>query len=761
MSEFTGWLLDIYDDPQDGAVLWFLGEDGVRYRLHQPFPITFYAAGSDEQLRVLWRHILTLPIEVSLARTERVDLFREEPVTALAVQIENAADQPRIFYQLARQFPDLTYYDVDIPIAIRYEAVYDVFPLARCRVVADDHGRVRSVRALDSPWDLDHEQPPLRILTLEPDCDPYHDPPTQLNVRFYHHTYRLPLEPARALLTGLRAILERHDPDLLFTAWGDTWLLPYLVELSAKLKIPLPLSREPGRGVIQRQERSYFTYGQVLYRGRQVMLYGRWHIDARNAMMFADYRLQGVFEQARVTGLPVQTVARNSPGSGITAMQIITALRRGVLVPWHKQQVERPKSALDFFRIDQGGLVYQPTIGLHKHVAEIDFISMYPAIMVHFNISPETVGVQHPDAHIVPDLGEPIDPEQRGLIAEVLEPLLNKRIALKHQLATMDRRDCRFGIAESRSQALKWLLVVCFGYLGYKNARFGRIESHQAVTAYGREVLLQAKEAAEDLGYTVLHMYVDGLWVRKDGARTVADFQPLLDEISERTRLPISLDGIYRWVAFLPSRMDARVPVANRYFGVFQEGRIKTRGVEARRDDTPPFIIETQMHALELLAKAEDADGLPERLPAVVTYLQERLADLRARRVPLEQLVVTQRVSRELEEYRVPSAAARAAMQLVREGKSVRPGQRVRFLHTYGDPGVHAWDLPPAPDPAAVDVVRYGELFLRAASTVLVPLGIEEETLRDWLFNQAGYVTPPGVLSNTKSQLPLWSAPYQ
>jgi DNA polymerase-2 len=304
-------------------------------------------------------------------------------------------------------------------------------------------------------------------------------------------------------------------------------------------------------------------------------------------------------------------------------------------------------------------------------------------------------------------------------------------------------------------------LVVCFGYLGYKNARFGRIESHQAVTAYGREVLLQAKEAAEDLGYTVLHMYVDGLWVRKDGARTVADFQPLLDEISERTRLPISLDGIYRWVAFLPSRMDARVPVANRYFGVFQEGRIKTRGVEARRDDTPPFIIETQMHALELLAQADEADRLPERVPQVIAYLQERLSDLRARRVPLEQLVVTQRVSRELEEYRVPSAAARAARQLVRMGKSVRPGQRVRFLHTYGDPGVHAWDLPPAPDPAAVDVSRYAELFLRAASTVLVPLGVEEDTLRDWLFSQAGYVTPPGVISDASDQLPLWSAPYQ
>lgn len=113
------------------------------------------------------------------------------------------------------------------------------------------------------------------------------------------------------------------------------------------------------------------------------------------------------------------------------------------------------------------------------------------------------------------------------------------------------------------------------------------------MTAYGREALLRAKETAEDLGYTVLHMYVDGLWVHKPGASTVTDFQPLLDEILARTRLPISLDGIYRWMAFLPSRIDARVPVANRYFGVFQDGTLKLRGVEVRRRDTPPFIAQT------------------------------------------------------------------------------------------------------------------------------------------------------------------------
>ena len=170
--------------------------------------------------------------------------------------------------------------------------------------------------------------------------------------------------------------------------------------------------------------------------------------------------------------------------------------------------------------------------------------------------------------------------------------------------ADAQQYDCRRPVYQALASAEKWLLVTCFGYLGYKNARFGRIEAHEAVTAYGREALLRAKEAAEDMDFEILHMYVDGLWVQKPGCRTPADFEALLAEITERTGLPISMEGVYRWVVFLPSRVNGRVPVANRYFGVFQDGSIKVRGIEARRHDTAPFIVETQIGLLEILAQS-------------------------------------------------------------------------------------------------------------------------------------------------------------
>lgn len=736
MTEVKGWLFDLYAGAAGDLVVWLLiqqDDESVDCRPYQQaFPVTFYAAGPAARLRQLWRYLQSQAVPLKLERVQRRDIFQPVELTVLAIRVEHPAAQPALFQQVAQTFPDLTYYDADIPLPLRHAACYASFPLAYCRLEVDAQNRIQSWQSLDTPWELDPVRPPLRILTLEPNVDPFHAPPTHILARSGRFSYRLALDPPRPFLINLRAILHRHDPDLLLTRWGDTWLIPLLLRLSEEQHLPLPLNRDPHRGVSAHPERSYFSYGQVIYRGQQAYLFGRWHVDANNAVLFHDYGLDGTLEMARVTALPLQSAARLSPGSGISAMQMQTALRLGILVPWHKQQSELVKTAYDLFQADQGGLVYQPLIGLHEHVAELDFISMYPSIMERFNISPETVKSEEEARQRIAQL-QPLSEEGgAGLIPQTLSPLLKKRLELKTSLAALAAHDPRRKRYKACASAHKWLLVTCFGYLGYKNARFGRIEAHEAVTAYGREALLRAKEAAEEQGFEVLHMYVDGLWVRKTGAKTVNDFQPLLEEIARRTSLPIALDGIYRWVAFLPSRRQAQVPVANRYFGVFQDGSLKVRGIELRRRDTPLWIAEIQNEILKMLAKAPDAKALQNSLPLVLALLRRQINELRRQRVAMEKLIVSQKLSRTLTEYRDPSPAARAAAQLQAIGKVLRPGQCVRFLYVYGEEGVHAWDLPSAPSLSKINVPRYIELLVRAVATLLQAIGIDEGWLRDF-----------------------------
>ena len=711
MTSLTAWLFDMY--PNDtNLTVWLIGEDGRRMRFVQDFAPVLYAAGSAARLRSLWRWLKAQPVPVRLARQERRDIFHGQ-VPVLSIEILRPIRLDELFRAASTAFPDLAWYDADISVALRYMAAFDLFPLAHCRVEARQSS-ILGITPLDSPWELEPEAAPLRSLSLEPDRDPAHGAPTALVVSYERARYCLPLDQPRALLIGLAADLRRWDPDIILTAWGDTWLFPLMAQLSEQTGLSLPWNRDETQALVERKQHTYFSYGQIVYRGAQVHLRGRWHLDRHNAMLWGDYGLAGVLEMARVTRQPAQEAARLSPGTGISSMQFVTALQNRILIPWHKHQAETPKTAMQLLRADMGGMVYQPTVGLHRDVGGIDFVSMYPGIMVRFNISPE-----------VPRAGTDLEPApgQPGIIPLTLAPLLHKRLALKTALQTLGKYDCRRPLYQALASAHKWLLVTCFGYLGYKNARFGRIEAHEAVTAYGREALLRAKESAEDMGFEILHMYVDGLWVQKPGCRLPADFQALLADITARTGLPIALDGVYRWVVFLPSRVNARVPVANRYFGVFQDGSIKVRGIEARRRDSPPYIVETQLGLLEILARAPDVDGLPAVIPQARAYAKRQFQALRLGRVPVEQLLVTQKLSRELGEYSSPSPAARAVRQMQAAGKTVRPGQRVRFLYTLGKPGVRAWDVPDQPDLRSIDLPRYRSLLERAVDTVMQGVG--------------------------------------
>jgi DNA polymerase-2 len=329
-------------------------------------------------------------------------------------------------------------------------------------------------------------------------------------------------------------------------------------------------------------------------------------------------------------------------------------------------------------------------------------------------------------------------------VPETLAPLLEKRRRYKALVRSLPPGDPRRQAFQRRYSAHKWLLVTCFGYLGYKNARFGRIEAHEAVTAYGREVLLRAKEIVEARGFRVLHLYVDGLWIDRPGAAARPDYETLLAEIEQGTGLHIALEGVYRWLAFLPSRVEPRVTVANRYFGAFEDGTVKVRGIEARRHDTPAFIRQTQLGALEILADAPDAAAFRRLLPQAIAYARQRLLLLRAGRAPLDELIVTHNLSRRPEEFTVRTPAARVAAELTEAGVRLSPGEPLRFLFVPGPEKARAWDLIDAP--LVYDDEAYTVLLLRALESLFAPVGVDPQTLALWLLGNAGYWGPPGSL---------------
>jgi DNA polymerase-2 len=752
MKEYTGWLLDLYPHPKQGVILWVAGEDKKPHLFTQQFPITFYVSGPFHRLRQLWKFLKDNPVR--LYRTQRKDLY-EGIKDVLEVNVFNPCSFDELFKEVNQRFPDLLYYDVDIPLILRYSAEFGVFPLAHCKVEAKQGCEISKITPLDTPWELDPILPNLRVLNIRPDTNPSHAIPQYLFVNFDHFKYQLSLDNPRKLLFSLNSILRQYDPDVILSSYGDTWLFSYLEIISKKTGISFNPNRDLEQSSKKKKEISFHNYGRAHHRSEQVHLFGRWHIDDQNCMTFGDYGLIGAIEQARVTGLPVQEIARRSPGAGIAAMQTLTALKRNILVPYQQQKGEVPKTYNELVVSDRGGLVFEPLPGVFPNVAIIDFMSMYPSIIAEYNISPETVGVDEQNALEIPEMGIKISAHE-GLIPATLRPMVEKRIKIKRRLKKMNKNDSHYSRYKAYKNALKWLCVVAYGRLGFANSTFGRINSHEVVSFIGRKMLLKAKEIAEDHDFTVIHAYVDSLFICKPDATRDEDLQSLLDEIEQETKLPIEVEEVYSWMAFVSSKQNPNLTVPNRFFGLQADGEYKIRGLALRREDTPLFIADAQLQILQIMAKEKDPNQLTQLLPEVLNMLQEKMSALSNGSMPIDELLITQTLSRELDEYRVLSPVARAASQLQVVGKNIRMGQRIQFLYTKTKHGVCAWDLPEPLNPTFIDIPKYKELLFRAVYEVLQPLGVTRNVLRNWMFSGASYLMPPGLLHD-RLEVPLFA----
>lgn len=711
-------------------VVWLLGEDGTRHRLLDPFVPTCYLAAPATLLNQITRWLCRASCRIDQRVVERYELGALRPLRVLEVAIHSPAQFIPLTRRLIETFPEAQFFHVDVPLPQRYFYDRHLFPLASCEADVTKDGRILAIQPLESPWDTDYLLPPLTVMELSPENDspnPNHGGRGALIVRIDGDERILEGDNAD-VVRRLHQLLTRHDPDLLLTDWGDSYLLPRLIAMAQQLRLPLALNRDGGRPIGSREARSYFSYGRIVSHAGARTLSGRLHLDRRNSFALAHTGLAGLIEQARVAKVDLQQMARTTTGTGITSMQLETACRDGILIPYRKQEPEAFKSALDLLHADQGGLVFAPIIGYHEQVGELDFSSMYPSIMVRFNVSPETVNCRccrDESAARVPEIGHHTCRHRQGLVPRTLAPLLDKRARYKRLMAATSNVAARATL-DQRQSALKWLLVVSFGYLGYKNARFGRIEAHESVTAYSRDILLQAKELAERQGYRMLHAIVDSLWLVKPGAGR-AEYDTLAQVITEETGLPINVEGIYRWIGFLPSRVNPKMPVPNQFVGVFEHGGMKIRGIELRRSDAPLIIKQAQAEILRCLGQARTLTELPEKIPQAVEIVRTYRRYLREGRATIAELAITKSLSKEPQAYRHQTLSMIAAQELLARGISLQAGDTIHYIITDAQaacPSDRVRAVAGLDGAWSYDAAVYETLLRKASLAVLSPLGV-------------------------------------
>ena len=564
----------------------------------------------------------------------------------------------------------------------------------------------------------------------------------------------VPFPTESDLLAGFCRRVRALDPDVV-TGWNVVdFDLAVLDRLATRLGVPLELGRGPGelrmradrsargtpqatipgrvvldgiallRGAFIRME----DYGldavarHVVGEGKSLAAHGRAdeilrlfeedrprlveynRTDARlaHAILQKLRLVELAVERSRLTGMPLDRVA-----SSIAAFDFLYLSelgRRGVVAPSVRADAETEPSS--------GGHVLEPLTGLHPNVIVLDFKSLYPSVIRTFQIDPLNLlrsgSAGEADPILAPN-GAAFG-RTKAILPGILDTIMPLRDAAR-----------RAGDAV-KSQAIKILMNSFYGVLGTPACRFHDGRLANAITGFGREVLLWCKERVEAGGRRVLYGDTDSLFVesgeadsaaaRKLAETLAADLtRDLAAHVARgwrvESRLELQFDRLYRRL-FLPAVRHGTAGARKRYAGLVdgpQGPRVVFTGMEAVRGDWTDLAREVQR---ELFARLFADSPLDE-------YLRDVVAAVRAGRLD-DRLVYRKSLRKAPEAYvaTTPPHVA-AARKMARRGRG-----RIAYVMTTAGPE------PLGQRQSPIDYEHYVDKQVRpVAEPVLALLGLD------------------------------------
>jgi DNA polymerase elongation subunit (family B) len=418
---------------------------------------------------------------------------------------------------------------------------------------------------------------------------------------------------------------------------------------------------------------------------------------------------------------PLDLAAEWAPGRLVDSRQSYEAWRRGILLPERRGGYGYVSTALDLASSDKGGLVLSPKVGLHENVGVLDFESMFPNIIVHSNISYETVG---PDAV-----------DQPGFLYGFTKRFLERRLHFKHLRKKYPEDSREWMWCQQRQHALKIALVCIYGYSGCPVNRFGNVRLFQEINRIARENLVKSMSIARERGFKIIYGDSDSLFAMKPDA-TIEDYKALARAIEKATGLPIKLERHFRFLVLLSRSSDRHMQAARRYYGLLTDGSLFYRGIELRRRDTPPYIKELQKEMMRLLLDADSREEvLSRRLPRALERMREACRELRQGKVKWERLKIRKRLRKEVGRYQSRPPHVTAVRQLAMKGMKRRKGDLIEFIYIDAEHQNPYMRIAPTEllgdGWREYDREKYVDLVLDAAETLLAPLGFTKDKLRE------------------------------
>jgi DNA polymerase elongation subunit (family B) len=227
-----------------------------------------------------------------------------------------------------------------------------------------------------------------------------------------------------------------------------------------------------------------------------------------------------------------------------------------------------------------GAKVLEPVKGIHENVGIFDLASLYPSIIITWNLSPETVNTDRDDTWNQP----------KGLVPTLLEDLFTLRQEYRDQGRDNDQR------------VVKEIMNSFYGVMALPTFRLYEQKVASETTRHGRDIILETKKVVEDEGYEVIYGDTDSVFVAGiPNTSTATNLESIINTSYDKYANTCGLSTHRLKIEFEEFATRAIMVKKKRYAMKLADGRYKIAGFQLKRSDTQPLtktVQETILHQI-------------------------------------------------------------------------------------------------------------------------------------------------------------------
>lgn len=452
---------------------------------------------------------------------------------------------------------------------------------------------------------------------------------------------------------------------------------------------------------------------------------------------------------SRIARLPVDDVSRFGVNQWIRGLLYYEHRFKNALIPRRNELTSKGGSSTEAIIKEKkyrGGLVVNPTLGIHFNVVVVDFASLYPSIIKVHNLSYETVNCHHNSCINDPNqkisgTNHWICKKRRGITSLLIGSLRDLRVNYYKHLS----KDKKISQEERQlfnvvSQAIKVILNASYGVMGAEIFPLYCLPVAEATAALGRDITTKTINKCQKSGIEVIYGDTDSLFLKNPTKEKV-------EEISlwakNELGVDLEIDKFYRYVVFSELKKN--------YLGVLDDGTVDVKGLTGKKSHTPPFIRKAFYKILDILREVNSEKDFEFAKEKIKKIIQANANDLENGKISPAELSFNVMINKSPERYgqkildekhisltnkeknvdyivyKGLPQHIKAAKLLQDSGKEIKAGDIISYVKTKTNDGVKPVDL--VKNISEIDTEKYLDAMESTFDQVLSSLNYNFRTI--------------------------------